>query len=380
MTGLLWLAILCAGAPPAPASPNPEPVAKAPSPDSLQRGLDYLARAQADDGGWHSETYGALRPGAATTALVLHAIASAPRPLRDLHRARCLAAYRFLTRSPGQQKYVCNPDGSADYPTYATALTLAAARRLGIEDKPLHDRYVQYLLRMQLDERQKFSPDSPHYGGWDLMGPDEQREITSGTNVSITRYVLAALEPVDTDAARQARARARDWAKRCQNMTPDGGFPFTPDSFSASNKAGNDAGVEADQPRSYGTATCDGLLCLATAGPPNDAEVRRAIQWISKNFEAEQPPGFLADDDQGPGAWRRGLRFYYFAAVAETLPLLPTEPENRSRLADHIRSLQKDDGRWENDAAQMREDDPLIATALAVIALSHLANGKQSDE
>jgi hypothetical protein len=34
--------------------------------------------------------------------------------------------------------------------------------------------------------------------------------------------------------------------------------------------------------------------------------------------------------------------------------------------------LQEADGRWQNESARMREDDPLIATALVAAALGEL--------
>jgi hypothetical protein len=54
------------------------------------------------------------------------------------------------------------------------------------------------------------------------------------------------------------------------------------------------------------------------------------------------------------------------------LPLLAaSDREARlSALQSHVVGLQKDDGRWINDSDRMRENDPLIATPLAIMALT----------
>ena len=39
-------------------------------------------------------------------------------------------------------------------------------------------------------------------------------------------------------------------------------------------------------------------------------------------------------------------------------------------MVKQLIKLQQKDGRWQNDSAKMREDDPLIATCLAVVGLS----------
>jgi hypothetical protein len=44
--------------------------------------------------------------------------------------------------------------------------------------------------------------------------------------------------------------------------------------------------------------------------------------------------------------------------------------EQRAALVKQLAKLQHKDGRWQNDSARMREDDPLIATCLAIVCLA----------
>ena len=50
---------------------------------ALERGAAYLWSRQAEDGGWHSHTYGLLRSGQSLTPFVLDALLQAPDAPRD---------------------------------------------------------------------------------------------------------------------------------------------------------------------------------------------------------------------------------------------------------------------------------------------------------
>ena len=339
---------------------------------ALQKGYAYLLGKQSADGGWHSETYGSLRQGAATTALVLYAAGHVPAKHRDGDRARFEKGLAFLRVGIEKKGCVANTDGSLDYPTYGSALLLVAGDRLGLKIRADdRRRLIDFILQAQLVERRGFDAESPHYGGWDLMGASDLRGATSGTNVSITSIALESLALEDSAAAQAARSAARSWTLGCQQVSGGDGFPFTPDPTSANNKAETDE--DSKRPRAYGTATCDGLRCLIYSGvPQDDKRLQAAIEWIEAHENVDEVPGF-ADVDESVG-WQEGLRYYYYMTLAKSLRYLPrkTFKSRRTALLAKLVSLQADDGRWQNDSARMREDDPLIATALAVTALSAL--------
>ena len=62
--------------------------------------------------------------------------------------------------------------------------------------------------------------------------------------------------------------------------------------------------------------------------------------------------------------WKDGLWFYYVASAAEFL----TRVQKTSVTASLI-TKQRPDGAWANREPLVKEDDPLIATALALRAL-----------
>lgn len=351
--------------------------------NSLRRGLDWLVARQAADGGWHSTTYGQLKDGASVTALALEAISHAPADQQQKHLAAVKRGYAFLERGIARRGAVASPDGSLDFPTYATALYLTSRDRLRLDlPAEVRNKLVDYLLGAQAAEARGFDPDSPSYGGWDFLGPDDAQGITTGTNLSVTRYVLAALAAEHSRrlAANTPReslvplteaiARGKAYTLRCQQ--PGGGFAFTCEPASLNNKAAY-ADEQLKQPRPYATATCDGILSLAAGGlAPTDEPVAKALRWLQERAGLALVPGFEGLPPEA--GWDRGLRFYYYAALAAILPIFPIADRaaRSDALGKHLAELQTADGSWVNESDRMRENDPLVATALAVIALGPL--------
>jgi hypothetical protein len=341
---------------------------------SLSRGFGWLFAQQGADGGWHSVTYGQLKDGAAVTTLVLDALGHAPADLQKQHTATADKAYAFLARGLAKRETIASPDGSLDFPTYAAALWLTSRQRLG-RDTPAKERQplVKYLVEAQAAEARGFEADSPSYGGWDFLGKGDAQAITTGTNISVTRYVLEALAQEPGVGGRESGvAKAMDLGKayvlRCQQ--PDGGFAFTCEPASLNNKAAYED-EELKRPRPYATATCDGIRSLLACGIETaDERVAKAVGWLVKRPSLELVPGFEGLPREA--GWDRGLRYYYYAGLADVLPHFPPAERDarRQALVQHVAKLQSKDGNWINESDRMRENDPLIATALAATSLA----------
>jgi hypothetical protein len=159
---------------------------------------------------------------------------------------------------------------------------------------------------------------------------------------------------------------AKAYILRCQQ--DDGGLAFTCEPASLNNKAAY-RDEKLKQPRPYGTATCDGVRALVACGlKPTDEPVAKALAWLAARPSLEVVPGF-----EGLAAeigWQRGLRYYYYASLAKVLPRLPNRDARTAALHKQLLSEQKPDGSWLNESDRMRENDPLIATALAIEALA----------
>lgn len=377
--------------------------------EAIARGVDFLLKTQDASGGWRRSRYGALRGGAALTAFVLRTLSQlvptdmpaatpSPAPIAPPNRSwnaalrePLAAAVGFLRPGLEKRGTIACPDGTLDLPVYATALALLAespTRPLWSADE--RQRLRGYLLATQVSPGRGFTRTDPHLGGWDLGGAPPPRGITTGTNISLTAWAIQALAMPPTDSSSEVRDNAdsnskaaspdangdwvdlaRQWLERSQNRPGDGGFVFTPDRATTDNKAGLDPDTR--QPRSYGSASCDGLLALAalrslTAPPSRDAAHfepawTATLDWFGKMESWDRPPG-------GPDS----LWFYWAARLVAASAHFPQTRREAAResIAAAVIERQRADGSWTNPEPGMREDDPLIATPLAIAALSGL--------
>jgi hypothetical protein len=148
----------------------------------------------------------------------------------------------------------------------------------------------------------------------------------------------------------------------------DGGFYFSPVVLDA-NK-----GRQEDEPtphwRSYATATCDGILALLAAGVPREDErVTAAEAWLQSHTDLDYPQGVPTEH---PEPWGEAIRFYHYAVRAEVYRKLGWPADERLRLATAVSAKQDPDGSFVNrESALMKEDDPVMCTALAVVAFGN---------
>jgi hypothetical protein len=341
---------------------------------AIAHGISYLASEQGGDGGWHSSTYGQLKGGPGITSLVLYSLSRCPGDLQEPHAAMITRGFTYFDPGLRKKQTLAAPDGSLDYPTYAAPLWLSARARLKLPaDEAKQMQILDYLLAAQLLEPRGFGPSNANYGGWDFLGPQDAQGISTGTNISLAAFILEALKRVDQSNARvkAAQKQALAWLDRTQNA--DGGFAFTPESESLNNKALFEDEAGRRLPRSYGTATCDGIRALAAAGVESqDPRLQRASKWLVERPGLDLVPGLEALPLEA--GWQRGLRFYYYQSLAQaTTHFSPADRlAFRRRLVAQLVEEQRVDGSWINDSPRMREDDPLIATSFALAALGTL--------
>ena len=151
---------------------------------------------------------------------------------------------------------------------------------------------VEYLIAAQLCESRGFEPTHAAYGGWDFLGAADAQGITTGSNVSVLSYAVEALAKNDHPHAAAALTRAKGWLSRCQDSTGDGGFAFTTEPMSLNNKA-EFRDAKQSRPRSYGSATADGLRALLSCGVEHtDRRVTQATEWLAKRPGTDLVPGF----------------------------------------------------------------------------------------
>jgi hypothetical protein len=383
----------CGRAPPEPA---PTQVASPAAADTqadqaLKRAVDYLLSKQGPDGGWHSEHYGLLRSGQALTPFVLCALLGASESRASVPAARLDAAFEFIRRRANADGALgFNDPDVVEYPNYSTAYALVCLTERGDEaDQPLIERMRDYLAKQQYTPSRGFAEDSYAFGGW---GFGDRREPGDPGHIDLahTRRVLEALGAAgleDQAAFSRSEAFLRLLQRRPDETRPqpgtnpdgepvdseaayDGGFYFSPIVLVANKGRQSENGQHF---RSYATATCDGVLALLAAGVPSDDErVIAARDWLKRHPAWDAPAGIPTDH---PEPWADALHFYHLAVRSEAYARLCMQGNWQSELLAVLLPQQRGDGSFANSRSPlMKEDDPLLATSLAVIALVHASD------
>ena len=384
MRRLLVLAVLLALS--ACASPDPEPTPEG----SLADAAAYLWSQQAEDGGWHSTTHGILRGGQAWTPFVLHSLLQVPDSIVAQPEGGANRAFAFLRAHINADGVLGLADSAVlEYPNYATAYALRVFAEYGApEDSALVRRMAEYLRGQQFTERRGISPDQLEYGAWGFGETTLARGEVGHIDLSHTRRVVQALraaDALDDEAAAAVTRYLQLVQKHPADSRPqppsatlpdsayyDGGFYASP-TVQGTNKGWlTDAGVY----RSYATATADGILALLAAGHAPDSEpVQAALVWLRAHPDWATPAGIPSE---GPIAWDRVMHFYHLAVRAEAYDALG-EADWHDEVLRILAGQQHDDGHFANpEGAPNKEDDPLLATAMMVEALTRLLLSSES--
>ena len=339
---------------------------------AIRRAAEWLWAQQAEDGGWHSETYGLLRSGQALTPFVLHVLKRVPGiepPAQGEQRA-----VTFIAKNLDADGALGRADPDLEeYPCYATAHAVSALAPyrgvcMGSVQVPAGTvaRMAKWLRGQQFAEPWGWKPDDPPYGAWGLGGEPRKPPHAGHLDLSMTRHVLEALATDGPVAAVDpAFQKAAVYVERCRNR--DNGFHFSTVVLGA-----NKAGPMGDGYRSYGTTTADGILSLLAMGVSKEhSSVQTALTWLVEHHRVDRVPGL---PDGEAARWRDAMIHYYWAASARVFHKTgviraPPRHDWRKQMAAAIVARQRADGGFKNDSVLMKEDDPLIATTLALDAL-----------
>jgi hypothetical protein len=356
---------------------------------ALAAAVRLLLAGQSSDGSWRSDVYGAFKDGGSLTPLVLRTLLAVPAG-KDV-RASIGRGLAYLADLAGVGNIEPGPFGLS-YPVYTAALAVEVlSHAAGATHTAARDAWLSYLCRRQLTEALGWRPADREHGGWGYAAglprkpaPEEPAPPYTESNLSATLFAVEALRAAGCPADDPALARALVFVGRCQNHADepdpafdDGGFFFIYDD-PVRNKAGVAGTDRAGRTRyaSYGSATADGLRALVACGlPPGHGRVTAARRWLERHFATDRHPGAFA---AGRRAIRDSVYYYFCNSLARALQACgaaevatPAGPVGWAEaLAGELLRRQRPDGSWVNDAVEVREDDPLVATALAAGALA----------
>ena len=330
-----------------------------------------------------------FRSGQALTPFVLHALAGAPKDVCAPPAGAVTRGLGFLRRNvnAGGMLGMQDPD-VLEYPNYSTAYALRVLVQLGSPaDRPLIEKMRDRLAAEQYGPASGFKESHLAFGGWGFGGKHAPGE-TGHMDLAHTRRVLDALRDaggvppaVFQRALVFLRLMQRQPTEKRAHPTPletratpakaprfDGGFFFSPIVLDA-NKGDVLADAQGAYHASYATATCDGVLALLAAGvSKDDARVRAARDWLLAHDRLDHPEGIPKGTPQD---WGQAVYYYHLAVRAEAYQALALGEQLRGRIAGELVTKLRADGSFKNEKNHlMKEDDPLLATALALVALS----------
>jgi squalene-hopene/tetraprenyl-beta-curcumene cyclase len=315
---------------------------------SIDRGLRWLRGQQEEDGSYLHH------PG--ITALVATAFMRSPRHYTEADGPFVRDAIEYLVS-------LAKPDGSIydkDLPNYNTSVSLMALNETKKRAyKEIIKRAQRYLMDLQADEGEGYTPDDKMYGGMGYGGdlrPD----------MSNLQFALKALKDSGVPDDADVWEKAIKFIERCQNRSEsndqpwasdDGGFVYYPGYSMAGGT------------KSYGTMTYAGVLSLIYADvDKNDDRVQAAVRWLKDNYTLEENPPIGA----------QGL-YYYYHTMAKALsaygePVITDSDGVQhnwyEELARKLLDLQRPEGHWVNEEDRWMEALPLLTTTYAILALS----------
>lgn len=342
---------------------------------SIDRGNQYLAKTQTNEGYWGDGKHPALTALALTSALR----APAYKPNESIDKG-----YQWLI---GQQK----ENGgiySQSLGTYNTATSITAF--IASEETSFHPailRAREYLIGQQTDWDTKGKVDNKFDGGIGYGGTYDHSDM-SNTHLSIEALKLSQHIAKDDASKKHPELNweaAIQFISRTQNLkatndqpdiSNDGSFVY----FPGNSKAGHTEGADGSKSlRGYGSMSYAGLLSMVYADlDANDPRVTAVKNWLNNNFTVKENPGLATTED--PELGQQGLYYYYHAmakalaaAEIDTLTDQHGNPANwRNELANQLIKNQREDGSWINSNNRWWEGDPTLTTAYAVLTLEQI--------
>lgn len=342
---------------------------------AIDKGLAYLKKEQNADGSW-----GGKDPlHAAITALPLMAFHGEPQ-----------GAYRgndtpeFMKKGYAFLRTLAKPDGgiyNEDFECVNTAIAMMALMGPNDpQDGQLLAKANQFLIKMQNANGAIASFD----GGFSYGPGMENRQWGDLHNTVCALEALRTYEALERPGSDKLNWDAAiGFINRCQNLSSHnkeawvsddaenkGGYVYSPMSSTAGDKEVPDRHRRVLL--SYGSMTYAGVLCLVYSGVDStDPRIAAALDWTAKNYSVEE----------NPRLGKQGLYLYYNLmanALATANVDAFTLPDGRKvnwakDLAVKLISLQKNDGTWVNDNSRWLENDPILVTSYALVALDMIS-------
>jgi squalene-hopene/tetraprenyl-beta-curcumene cyclase len=337
----------------------------------VDKGIAYMRKSQADDGSWGGKASTGIT-GLAVTGMLKTGRVTAKDPSVE----KGLKYIESLVNP--KAGHIAGKDPAPQLQNYCTAINVMA---LCAADRDSYKAVIgdatKFLRQLQWDEGEGKDPKDEFYGG---AGYDSKsRPDLSNTQVFLDALVEAGV-PKDDPAYKKAAV----FVSRCQNMKgewnklpwagkiDDGSFLYSP-TGGGSTKVQDAPNPDGGLP-GYGSMTYAGVKSLIYCGASkDDPRVKKAYEWIRKNYTLERNPGM-------PDARSQWGLYYYYHTLAKTLDVLGIDEiedasgkkhDWRAELTAELAKRQRPDGSWVNEQDHWMEGDSQVVTSYALMALSY---------
>ena len=296
---------------------------------AIGRGLDWLARTQANDGSWRSTGGHGTYPAAMTGMAGMALLGSGSSPTRGRLFKQVRTAYAFLMKQADARNGLVSVPAEESRSMYGHGFaTLFLASVYGMEEDV---RQQEKLKRVLDDAVELISASQSPAGGWNYTptsGGDEG-------SVTITQVqALRACRMAGIVVDKKTIDRAIDYIRRCQNQ--DGGISYRLGTPGTSRPA----------------ITAAGVAVLYNAGVYDEQPfVEKAVAYCKQRIQVATNAGhhYYAHLYWGQALYQRGGTDWsdYFA-----------------RMSAWLVKQQKSDGSWDGDGV-----GPVYGTAIALTIL-----------
>ena len=320
---------------------------------SINRGLEWLKTQQDKDGFFRHH------PG--ITALAVSAFLKHPEnKYKESNHTFIRNAMSGLVKLQQSNGAIYDINMQPALPNYNTSISLMALSSAGNPDyNEVIKKAQNYIKGLQIQDTE-----SVFFGG---IGYGSRATVNDLSNLNLALQALKESGFEDQNTW----DNAIKFLEKCQNSSEtnnqawagnDGGFIYAPNGES---KAGKD---NQGSPKSYASMTYAGLLSFIYANiDKNDQRVQSALNWIKRNFTVEE----------NYGMGKQGL-FYNYHTMAKALSIYGQDEIIDSKgmshnwykeLADKLIAEQTQEGFWVNESSRWMEQDPVLVTAYAILAL-----------
>lgn len=355
---------------------------------ALNRTYTWLAARQHEDGHWSNPNFPAL------TALAVWTLVRGGPEYEDAVSRGVDFLLQNVQDDGGIYVQPTEQRRGGGLSNYNTAIAMVALNEV---DRP---DLVPIILAARdfIAQSQFLSPDSVFHGG---MGYDAEtdREYADLSNSYIAFEAMRLTERVEDFRTEGERADL-DWeaalkfVQRIHNhpafnemawVSDDerdiGGFAYHPEQTRAGTYTDGDGIVRF---RSMHGMTYAGMLSYIYAGVDrSDPRVQATVNWAARHWQLDANNPVSGEDEAHDTFDEREGLFYLYNVLAKGLAVYGQDefnPDNRSpfnwrkELIEHLVSIQRIDedtghGYWVNEVGRYWENDPVLVTSYAALAL-----------